>query len=446
MRFGRIWTLRGPSIWSRTPVIEAEVHADTRPTPESSSTGRDICRPRSATRAPARPSHRRRARARPASTASSSTTTRKPSRGLPSASVRRMTSDVAALRHLAHDIRLGPSTRGIVTAALARGIPVRRLTGGSLVQLGWAKKLHRIWTAETDQTPLLAETIAQDKELTRDLLHEVGVPVPGGRPVDRCRGRLGRRRGDRPAGRRQAAVRQPGSRRRHQPHAPANRSWPPTPPPDRRAPTSWSRSTCPARPPPAGRRRQARRRGAARAGPRRRRRPSRPSTQLIAEVEQGPAPQRRPRHAAQLHQDRRRGPRRPRRAGLHARLRARRRRQRADPPQREPQHRRHRDGRDRPRSPRHRRRAIDAARAVGLDIAGVDVVRRGHRPAAGGAGRRHRRGQCRARPAHAPGAVRRPAARRRRGHRRRCCSRRARTAGSRSSPSPASTARRPRRG
>jgi cyanophycin synthetase len=47
-------------------------------------------------------------------------------------------------------------------------------------------------------------------------------------------------------------------------------------------------------------------------------------------------------------------------------------------------------------------RAVEAAQMIGLDIAGVDVVCETVRAAARGAGRRHRRGQRRARPAHAP--------------------------------------------
>jgi cyanophycin synthetase len=42
---------------------------------------------------------------------------------------------------------------------------------------------RRVWTAETDRTGAIAEAIAQDKELTRLLLRSVGVPVPEGRPV-----------------------------------------------------------------------------------------------------------------------------------------------------------------------------------------------------------------------------------------------------------------------
>ena len=87
------------------------------------------------------------------------------------------------LRELDEDIRLGPSTGAIVEAAVARGIPFRRLTDGSLVQLGWGSKQRRIQAAETDRTSAVAESIAQDKELTKALLHAAGVPVPRGRTV-----------------------------------------------------------------------------------------------------------------------------------------------------------------------------------------------------------------------------------------------------------------------
>ena len=87
------------------------------------------------------------------------------------------------LRELDEDIRLGPSTGAIVAAAVARGIPFRRLTQGSLVQFGWGSKQQRIQAAETSFTSAIAEAIAQDKELTKQLLHAAGVAVPTGRPV-----------------------------------------------------------------------------------------------------------------------------------------------------------------------------------------------------------------------------------------------------------------------
>ena len=84
---------------------------------------------------------------------------------------------------LADDVRLGPSSRAIVKAAGERGVMYRRLNTGSLVQLGEGARQRRIWTAETDATGAIAESIAQDKELTKRLLRAVGVPVPLGRPV-----------------------------------------------------------------------------------------------------------------------------------------------------------------------------------------------------------------------------------------------------------------------
>jgi len=85
------------------------------------------------------------------------------------------------LRELADKLCLGPSTQAIVAAAKARGIPHLRLSHGNLVQLGYGKAQRRIWAAETAKTCALAESIAQDKELTRQLLHSVGVPMPAGR-------------------------------------------------------------------------------------------------------------------------------------------------------------------------------------------------------------------------------------------------------------------------
>lgn len=91
---------------------------------------------------------------------------------------------LARLRELDQDVRLGPSTGSIVRAATARGIPARRMTEGSLVQLGHGARQHRIWAAETDRTSAIAETIAQDKELTKCLLGTIGVPVPAGQTAE----------------------------------------------------------------------------------------------------------------------------------------------------------------------------------------------------------------------------------------------------------------------
>jgi cyanophycin synthetase len=90
---------------------------------------------------------------------------------------------IRELRTLLHDVQLGPSTGSIVAAARARGVYVRRVTDGSLVQLGQGARQRRIWAAETDQTGAIGEAIAQNKDLTKSLLAKIGVSVPKGRVV-----------------------------------------------------------------------------------------------------------------------------------------------------------------------------------------------------------------------------------------------------------------------
>jgi cyanophycin synthetase len=92
-------------------------------------------------------------------------------------------AEIAKLRDMADRICLGPGTRAIVEAAKERLIPFIRLNTGSLVQLGYGRAQRRIWTAETDDTSAVAEEIAQNKQLTRQLLAAVGLRVPEGRDV-----------------------------------------------------------------------------------------------------------------------------------------------------------------------------------------------------------------------------------------------------------------------
>ncbi len=92
---------------------------------------------------------------------------------------------VERLADMADSLCLGPSTASIVDAATERGIPtIRLLPGGNLVQIGYSAAMRRIWTAETDRTSAIAETISRDKDLTKTLLSSCGVPVPEGREVD----------------------------------------------------------------------------------------------------------------------------------------------------------------------------------------------------------------------------------------------------------------------
>jgi cyanophycin synthetase len=91
--------------------------------------------------------------------------------------------EIERLRDLAHQVCLGPSTRAIVQAAQVRNVPFRRLNTESLVLFGHGRKQRRIQAAETDRTSAIAEAIAQDKEMTRMMLRAVGVATPSGRPV-----------------------------------------------------------------------------------------------------------------------------------------------------------------------------------------------------------------------------------------------------------------------
>jgi cyanophycin synthetase len=91
---------------------------------------------------------------------------------------------VRQLRRQSDRLCLGPSTSHIVAAAEARKIPFIRLNDGNLVQIGYGAAQRRIWTAETDCTSAIAEGISRDKQLTRQLLSACGVAVPRGQLVD----------------------------------------------------------------------------------------------------------------------------------------------------------------------------------------------------------------------------------------------------------------------
>lgn len=109
-------------------------------------------------------------------------------RDLVMAAIENKTFDLPAaikeIEDLVDSLYLGPSTGCIVDAARERKIPATRLSEGNLVQLGYGNKQRRIWTAETELTSAIAEGISRDKDLTKSLLASCGVPVPEGRMVE----------------------------------------------------------------------------------------------------------------------------------------------------------------------------------------------------------------------------------------------------------------------
>ena len=91
---------------------------------------------------------------------------------------------LAGLRETAEDYAIGTSTGAVVNAALRRGIPALRITDeANLFQLGWGAKQKRLQATITGATNSIAVGIASDKQLTKTLLDQAGVPVPGGATV-----------------------------------------------------------------------------------------------------------------------------------------------------------------------------------------------------------------------------------------------------------------------
>lgn len=87
---------------------------------------------------------------------------------------------VEALKGLAARGRFGPSTQALVDAARRRGIPVQRMNEESLVRLGWGVRQRRLRASVTDATGLIATELAGDKHQAKLVLAEAGCPVARG--------------------------------------------------------------------------------------------------------------------------------------------------------------------------------------------------------------------------------------------------------------------------
>ncbi|MCM5678791.1 cyanophycin synthetase [Schlegelella sp. S2-27] len=96
--------------------------------------------------------------------------------------------DVAAVLRELKDLHAqwapGPSTGAVLDAARRRGIPVLPLGDEPcLYQLGWGSAQRRIQATLTGESRHIAVDIASDKALTKRLLADAGLPVPTGRTV-----------------------------------------------------------------------------------------------------------------------------------------------------------------------------------------------------------------------------------------------------------------------
>lgn len=90
---------------------------------------------------------------------------------------------LAEARAIIAATELGPSTRAIVEAAERRGIPWSRIGSDSLVQLGYGRHRKFIQAALSSETGQIAVDVACNKELTKQLLERAFLPVPRGAVV-----------------------------------------------------------------------------------------------------------------------------------------------------------------------------------------------------------------------------------------------------------------------
>ncbi len=88
--------------------------------------------------------------------------------------------DLVDLRDLWAKASLGPSTENIVKEADERGIPWVQLGARAMIQFGHGVNQRRIQATLSNGTGILGVELACDKEGTKSILKDAGVPVPRG--------------------------------------------------------------------------------------------------------------------------------------------------------------------------------------------------------------------------------------------------------------------------
>ncbi|SCY65895.1 cyanophycin synthetase [Alkaliphilus peptidifermentans] len=92
--------------------------------------------------------------------------------------------ELEKVKSIVQEKSLGISTRAIIDEATKRGIPSLRIGENSLIQLGYGKYARKIQATITDATNCIAVDTASDKELTKEILSFLNIPVPIGRAVE----------------------------------------------------------------------------------------------------------------------------------------------------------------------------------------------------------------------------------------------------------------------
>lgn len=92
--------------------------------------------------------------------------------------------DIKDLLNLARDAALGPSTETLVKEAETRDIPWMPLSARAMIQLGYGVNQKRIQATLSDYSGILAVELACDKEGTKQILRDAGIPVPRGTVIN----------------------------------------------------------------------------------------------------------------------------------------------------------------------------------------------------------------------------------------------------------------------
>ena len=88
--------------------------------------------------------------------------------------------DLADLTELSATNALGPSTETIIKEAEVRKIPWMWLSARAMLQLGYGANQRRIQATLTQNSGILGVELACDKEGTKTILGDAGIPVPRG--------------------------------------------------------------------------------------------------------------------------------------------------------------------------------------------------------------------------------------------------------------------------
>lgn len=88
--------------------------------------------------------------------------------------------DVAKLHQIREDEYFGPSTEAIIQEAVSRNIPYIQNRNNNCIHLGYGVHQQRIQAAMTNKTSFFAVECAGDKNTTKLVLDEAGIPVPQG--------------------------------------------------------------------------------------------------------------------------------------------------------------------------------------------------------------------------------------------------------------------------